>query len=149
MLILLLMCLVFLLQLLLMVNLESRQWLSPGFSSQSQQGITGTFSELPMVCIIFLLSSTISLRNGHNTYLVTTVVDLFENNLLRSEYYTYMHLKNVLSENFLPFWGGFFTKMLEDITFCVYMMCKTIKYKILFLPLFASDKNKNPSLLPV
>ena len=147
MLMLLLMCLMFLLQLLLMVNPESRQWLSPGSSSQSQQGITGTFSELPMVCIIFLLSSTISLRKGHNTYLVTTVVDLFENNLLRYEYYTYMVCILKMYYQRISYLCVHLDVEAYYL-FYVYMMCKTIKY-IIFLLFFASDKNRDSSLLPV
>lgn len=69
-------CVMFVFQLLLTVNPESPPWLSLEFSSQSQQGILGKFSELPMVCVIILFSFTFSLRRGHTTKLVTTVVDL-------------------------------------------------------------------------
>ncbi len=43
-------------QLLLMVNPESPPWPSLEFSSRSQQGALGKFSELPVVYIISLLS---------------------------------------------------------------------------------------------
>lgn len=73
-------CVVSVFQLLLMVNPESPPWPSLEFSSQSQQGVLGKFSELPMVYIISLLPFTFSLRRGNGKF-VATLVYLQQNEL--------------------------------------------------------------------